>query len=256
MNGIKNTFKKTIQRILTFFWLGVFLYSAYQLVTIGLDYWENRKIMEEIQKEYRPELFAVEEAEESQMIRPQFLDLLKMNGDIVGWITIENTPIDYPILQAEDNDYYLYRNYKHEKTRAGSIFLDFRNDVRQPDRNTIIYGHNMRDGSMFGELDQYLNEEFFQENQIFYFDTLYDSYIVEVFSVYLTTTDFYYIETDFASDEEYLQFLRTIQNKSAIETDVVLDAKDRIITLSTCDRGFNYEKGRLVVHGKLIKQGS
>ena len=166
---------------------------------------------------------------------------------------MEGTSINYPILQSTDNDYYLNRNYLREESRAGSIFMDYRNNIDSLSRNTIIYGHRMKDGSMFAQLKKYLDAEFSRSHAPILLDTLYEGMELEVFAAYRTTTDFYYIETDFSSDEEYLEFIRTIQEKSVINSDVDMNSDDLIVTLSTCDYGFDREEGRLVVHAKVIQ---
>lgn len=122
----------------------------YELGGIFMDYYENRKVMAEAQHIYKRS--PMEEKSEDGEVRKQFQDLQKINPEIVGWITMDDTQINYPIVQAKDNDYYLFRNYKGEDMRAGSIFMDHRNDVKSQNRNTILYGHRMKDGSMFGSL--------------------------------------------------------------------------------------------------------
>ncbi|MGW6194034.1 class B sortase [Bacillus cereus] len=245
----KNPF---FQRILTVVFLGIFFYSMYELGSIFMDYYENRKVMAEAQEIY--ERSPVEEKAKDGEIRKQFQDLQKINQEIVGWITMDDTQINYPIVQAKDNDYYLYRNYKGEDMRAGSIFMDYRNDVKSQTRNTILYGHRMKDGSMFASLKKMLDEDFFMSHRELYYDTLFEGYDLEVFSVYTTTTDFYYIETDFSSDTEYTSFLEKIQEKSLYKTDTKVTASDQIVTLSTCDYALDPEAGRLVVHAKLVKR--
>lgn len=113
-------------------------------------------------------------------------------------------------MQSADNNYYLNHNYLQEESRAGSIFLDYRNSMDSFSRNTIIYGHRM-------------------------------------------TTDFYYIETDFSSDEEYMDFIGAIKGKSVFNANVDINQNDLIVTLSTCDYGLNREEGRLVVHVKVVR---
>lgn len=112
----------------------------------------------------------------------------------------------------------------------------------------------MKDGSMFGSLKKMLDEDFFMSHRKLYYDTLFEGYDLEVFSVYTTTTDFYYIETDFSGDTEYTSFLEKIQGKSLYKTDTKLSASDQIVTLSTCDYALDPEAGRLVVHAKLVKR--
>lgn len=188
-------------------------------------------------------------------IRPGFLPLLEQNEDVVGWITIEGTKIDYPILQAEDNFHYLTRNFYHEESRAGSIYLDYRNDIRLEDeRNVIVYGHRMKDGSMFQQLTKYLDKDFFDTHRTIQFDTLYESYEGEIFAVYNTLTEFNYIQTDFDNDAEFAELLTQFKNKSKFESDVEVTENDIILTLSTCDYQLDRDAGRLVVQAKLTKK--
>jgi len=194
------------------------------------------------------------QASESNEVRSGFDELLKQNEDVVGWITIEDTQVDYPILHSSDNFDYLKTNYYGDESRAGSIFMDFRNDITSSDLNTVIYGHRMKDGSMFQQLTKFLEQDFFEEHRTFQYDTLYESYEAEIFAVYHTLTDFNYIETDFPSDEAYEKLLNQIQEKSIFQTDIELSADDPIITLSTCDYQLDADDGRLVVHAKLVKK--
>lgn len=242
-----------IQSLILIICLGAFLFSVIKIATIYYDYSKNEKVMNEIQAEYQEiQQNSESEAAENQ-IRSPFQNLLKINPDIVGWLTIDHTKVHYPILQSSDNEYYLKRNYKKEESKAGSIFMDFRNEVDTLNRQTIIYGHEMKDGSMFGQLKKFLDEEFASQNKHFQFDTIYARYDVEVFSAYVTTTDFQYLQTDFASDEEYKQFLQVIKENSEVQTNVQVTEKDHIITLSTCNNLSDPDEGRLVIHGKLTK---
>lgn len=194
------------------------------------------------------------EASASAGIRSGFDELLKQNEDVIGWITIADTQVDYPILHSSDNVEYLTKNYYGDESRAGSIFMDYRNDITASHLNTVIYGHRMKDGSMFQQLTKFLDKDFFETHRTFEYDTLYESYEAEVFAVYHTLTDFDYIQTDFANDEAYEQLLTDIQAKSKFQTDVKLGVDDQIITLSTCDYQLDPNDGRLVVHAKLTKK--
>jgi sortase B len=184
-------------------------------------------------------------------ILPKYRPLLEINEDVVGWIKIPNTSIDYPVLQADDNEYYLNRNIYREKNRAGSIFMDYRIKLDSKDRHIIIYGHHMRDGTMFKDLIKYKNKDFFYTNNIIQFDTLYEEIKWEVFSVYITGTDFNYIKTHFNTPAEYENFLIAIKNKSLFPTDVELTADDQILTLSTCT--YEYNDARFVVHARRVQ---
>lgn len=220
-----------------------------------MDYYKNRKMMSEVQDiYYQVSPTDTVEASSSNEVRSGFDELLKQNERVVGWITIDDTQVDYPILHSEDNFEYLTENYYGKQSIAGSIFLDYRNDITSSDLNTIIYGHRMKDGSMFQDLTKFLDEDFFESHQTFEYDTLYESYEAEIFAVYNTLIDFNYIQTDFASAEEYEQLLAEIQEKSRYETDIQVSADDRIITLSTCEYDLDPDDSRLVIHAKLVKK--
>jgi len=175
-----------------------------------------------------------------------FSALKKINEQIVGWIHVPNTVIDYPVVQAEDNVYYLDHSFERKKSRAGTIFMDYRNDAGALERNTILYGHHMKDGSMFKALVKYLQQDFFEANRFIRFDTADGEQQWEVFSVYETDTRFDYIRTAFEDDEAYERFLQQIRKKSKFDTDTKLTRSDVILTLSTCS--YAYDDARLVVH--------
>lgn len=245
--------KKIISRLITVVCLSVFLYAAYGLSDVFIDYFKNRKALADVQEMYY-EVDSIEEDEnrEPDEVRSGFDELLKHNENVVGWVTIDDTQIDYPILQTDNNIEYLNKDYNDRVTRAGSIFLDFRNDISTDNKNTVVYGHRMKDGSMFQHLTKFFDEEFLNEHSTFDYDTLYESYEAEIFSVYNTLTDFNYIETDFEGEQEYGELLQKMQDKSRFETNVEVDADDLIITLSTCDYELDDNDGRLVVHAKLV----
>lgn len=248
--------KKIISRIITIVCLTVFIYASHGLISVYLDYKQNRTMLNDVQETYYNVASAetIETDSQSNGVRSGFDALLEQNENVVGWITIDGTQIDYPILQSDNNVDYLTENYNGKQSIAGSIFLDYRNDISTTDLNTIIYGHRMKDGSMFQDLIKYLDEDFFKAHQTFTYDTLYESYEAEIFAVYNTLIDFNYIETDFASETEYAELLQQMQDKSRFTTDVDLDADDQIITLSTCDYELDPNNGRLVIQAKLTKK--
>lgn len=245
--------KSLFSKLVTIICLIVFIYSLYELSVIGLDYYHNRQVLAEAQEIYRQASNEENDNKSTNMnIRQQFKQLHEINPDIVGWITINGTKINYPILQAENNNYYLTRNYKHETSRAGSIFMDYRNDLLSDEKNIILYGHRMKDETMFQQLTKYVDKGFFKKNKNVFFDTMYDSYNAEIFSVYYTTTDFDYIKTDFSSKDDYAQLLKEIKQKSLHDVDLNVTPDDTILTLSTCDYTLDPDEGRLVVHAKII----
>ncbi|WP_368986655.1 class B sortase [Caldifermentibacillus hisashii] len=251
----KQRWKKIFGNCINLVCLGTLLFSVYRLVPIFYDYYTNRKVLAEIQDVYQANQKEkkVDEENKDGTIRSVFTELLQINKDIVGWIEVPDTLISYPILQSDNNEFYLSKNYRKENSRAGSIFMDYRNDVKNMGKNTILYGHRMKDQSMFAQLNKYLDSAFFERHRMIYFDTLYERYDAEIFSVYTTTTDFYYIETDFSSDQDFLTFIQQVKDRSLYQTAVEIGPTDKIITLSTCDYSYPGNEGRLVVHAKLIK---
>src|SRR5699024_7294613 len=152
---------KVLSKLVTVVCLAVFIFAGHGLFDIFMDYYQNRKMLSDVQDTFYNAVAAEqdnqnEQTGDSKSIRPGFEELLKQNQDVVGWITIDGTQIDYPILQSSNNEYYLTNNYNQGDSRAGSIFLDYRNDVSSSDLNTVVYGHRMKDGSMFQHLTKFL----------------------------------------------------------------------------------------------------
>ena len=173
------------------------------------------------------------------------------NEDYRGWLNVENTNIDYPVLQSYDNQYYLDKDINREYLMSGSIFMNYLNDGFN-DENTVLFGHNMRNGTMFAQLRKYKDRDFFYGNNNINIELSNGETLkYEVFSVYVTDVEDNYIQTKFDNVNEYKEFLDRIKNKSIYETEIELCEDDKIITLSTCS--FEFNDARLVVHGKLIK---
>lgn len=244
-----------VSYIITIVCLSVFVYAGQGLFSILYDYYQNDKVLNQLQDIYYQ---ADSDKKETQFmgekrVRSGFDDLKSINEEVIGWITIDDTKIDYPIMQADNNVDFLDTNFYGEQSIAGSIFMDFRNDITMRENNLIVYGHRMKDGSMFQHLTKYLDEDFFNTHRTFTIDTLYDSYEAEIFAVYNTMIDFNYIQTDFTSEDEFGQLIDDIHERSIYETDVSLDADEQMITLSTCEYTLDQNDSRLVVHAKLTK---
>lgn len=188
------------------------------------------------------------------LINVDFSELLKRNPDTVGWINVNNTNINYPVLQTTDNDKYLHIAFDGSKNQAGWIFADYRNDMKNFDRNTIIYGHSRLNQTMFGSLFNVLNQSWYNNkyNHIIRFSTPTENTMWQVFSVYKIGLESYYLQVDFQNDEKYLEFLNTLKSRSIYNFNVSLSSTDKIITLSTCSDAAG--TGRIVLHAKLIKR--
>jgi len=193
---------------------------------------------------------------EGPTINKKFLELLRINKDVVGWISIDGTNIDYPVLLGDDNNYYLKRDIYEEKTRAASIFMDYRNNVVNMNKNTIMYGHNLDDGTMFSDLvsfvDHKVRVEFIKKYHTIQFDSIYKNMKFEIFSAYVVNVEgFQYLQTSFKNDEEFMEYINDAKSLSLIYTNTVVNADDKIITLSTCNHWFL--DSRTVIHAKLVK---
>ena len=189
-----------------------------------------------------------------------FKEIRELNSDVVGWITIPNTVIDYPVVQAEDNVFYLRHNVNKEKNSSGCPFLDYRNDVKpgSGSRSLIIYGHHRRNGTMFAQLKKYNDIGFYKENPVIRFDTIYERAEWIVFSnfrattTWATGTPFNYIQTEFKDDAEFLHFVGELKKRSLLDTPVEVRGDDQILLLSTC----SYEKSqwRMVIAARRVRE--
>lgn len=184
-----------------------------------------------------------------------FNKLIEVNPDTIGWIQISGTDINYPVVQTNNNDFYLTHSFDKSYNKAGWIFEDCNNSNfknNELDKNTIIYGHNRENNSMFGTLSNVLKKEWREDvnNTYINFSTVDKQMIWQVFSTYTIKSEDYYIRTEFLSDQEYDKFLNTIKNRSIYNFNVEVSNTDNILTLSTCT---NIGEGRTVVHAKLIK---
>ena len=193
---------------------------------------------------------------EEVIAKSQYVDVVKqysdINSDVVGVIELSGTPINYPILYAENNDFYLNRDINKQTNKNGSIFLDCLNESDFSDVNTVIYGHSMKDKSMFGSLEAFRNQEFTDANSIIKVYANNKLLKYKIFSVYVIEPDYQYRVKKFENNEEIQVFLDNITSKSEITSDIKPTVDDKILTLSTC--AYDFEDARLAVHAVLIDE--
>lgn len=182
-----------------------------------------------------------------------FSTLQEINKDTVGWLTVNNTRIDYPVVQAKDNDYYLRRDYYQNKNRHGWIFMDYRNNPDELNENTIIYGHNLANQTMFGTLRYALNSYWYKKsaNQIITFNTPNENMKFQIFSIYTIPTTNDYLDITFPTTDAYQSYIDLVKGRSIYDFNIEVATDDKILTLSTCANG---NDKRLVIHAKLIKE--
>lgn len=186
----------------------------------------------------------------------EYAGLKKQNKDLIGWIRIPGfkKEIDYPVMQADDNEYYLKHDFYGNASQAGSIYMDRRNSPANMDRHAIIYGHAMKDMSMFGNLKDFPDKPGnHTKNTKIYIDLLNTRLEYEVFSIYYEHADYDYRQTEFARDEEFLAYIERLRSKSVYDYKTSLSSRDKILTLSTCNNDLGSDI-RSVTHARLVRQ--
>lgn len=208
---------------------------------------ENQELLEEIYEE----TISVDENTGEEYT--DFNKLKEKNKDVVGWIKVNNTNIDYPVVKGNDNSYYIKHNFENKYNIAGWIFADYNLKFDGNDKNIVIYGHNMKNGSMFGSLKNTLNKEWYEnsENLTIKFETENSIFKYKVFSIYQIKKELYYTTTSFQTNEQYKNFINTIKSRSIKNFEENVTIEDKILTLSTCAGNNNY---RVVLHSYLIEE--
>lgn len=240
--------------------IGVFLFAGYQLLQIFMEYKAGESEYEAIKdmaitEVVVPQVSADEdEPEEKKVFKVDFNKLKKVNSDVVGWIRFdEPSQISYPLVKGDDNSKYLTTTFEGKTNSAGTLFLDANNEGDFSDRNTFIYGHNMKNGSMFGRLRKYKSKSFCQENPYFYIytpDGMEVKYQVFAAGIVKDSSDSY--QKWYEDDADFESYINYIKSKSLYNTDVEVNADSQIVSLSTCTNVRDDE--RLLVHGVKISE--
>ena len=236
-----------VMRIIELIFLILLVYSSINIFKWYNNNKENKQIINEIAES----VTINEDTNEEKKYKINFEELKQKNSDTVAWLKVENTNIEFPIVQANNNSYYLTHNFDKEYNVAGWIFADYKNKLDGTDRNIVVYGHNMRNNSMFGSLKDVITEEWYnnEENKYITFVTENDYQTYQVFSVYQIKTEDYYIQTEFKSNE-FTEFIDTITKRSKKYFGINVSKEDTILTLSTCS---NNNKYRVVLHSVRVK---
>lgn len=191
-----------------------------------------------------------QDVKETAPFRVDFETLQAQNPDIVGWVYCGGLEISYPILRGDSNDKYLHHMWNGEYSVSGSIFMDYRNRDNFSDRNTVLFGHNMKDGSMFAGLDSYLEQSFYDENPVWYIMTPERDYKVVLFSGYVTKVGSEAYDKEF-SDADWQEWLDQAVSQSSFRADATPGSDSRVVTFSTC--AYVYQDARFVLHGVLTE---
>lgn len=268
----KRKFKKKknniFLRLMEIICIGLIIYSGYR---IYLWYCDNINIEQEInniadsanvQEVDDTENVTIVKSDEDKsnpywdyikmkLIDVDFSELEKTNSDVAGWIQVNGTNINYPFVQTTDNDYYLTHSFNKKYNQAGWVFLDYRNNVKSFNKNTIIYAHSRLDKTMFGSLKNLLQSDWYSNtnNHVIKLSTKNQNTLWQVFSVYHIPTTSDYLKVNFKNNSEFTSFTKMLQNRSVYKFNTTVTEKDKILTLSTCYK--NDQK--MVMHAKLIK---
>lgn len=244
----KNNNKRFLNFIIYIILFFILIYSGIKIYEWYRDKNNNSELSEKIK-----ENIIIQEDENSdnnqKVYMIDFNKLKEQNSDVIAWIKVNNTNIEYPIVKTENNSFYLNHSFDKTDNSSGWIFADYRNKFDGTDKNIIIYGHNRRDGSMFGSMKNILSEEWYNndENTNIVLNMENENCIYKVFSVYKIESEDYYIKTDFKNDYEYEKFINTIKGRSIKDFNVDVSKEDNILTLSTCATSNKY---RVVLHAK------
>ena len=186
------------------------------------------------------------------MLSVDFNELKKKNNDTVGFIKVNGTNVNYPIVQSNDNKYYLKHAFDKTANSAGWVFADYRNNMVDFDKNTVIYGHSRSNQTVFGSLKKVLNKSWYsnKDNHIIKLSTPTENSLWQIVSIYTIKPESYYITTKF-SNTQFQTFIKTIKERSQINFSGTINENDKILTLSTCEDTAGTR--RLVIHAKLIK---
>ena len=241
--------------------IAVFVFAAFNIGKIYYDYNKANNTYEVIQDEYiaTKEVESNSEATQGNDEQPpksteppiaiDFDALLNRNKDVIGWLYCPDTVINYPVVQGKNNDQYLRKDLDGKYLVSGTLFADYRNGALDEDANYIIYGHNMKNGTMFSPLAKYKQQSYYNQHPIMYYLTPDGNYKLELFAgLVVKRDDKIYLPNQ--SEEEFAELIEEYRAKSTFKSDIELEYNDTIVTLSTCS--YEFDNARYIVIGRLI----
>lgn len=248
----KNWMKRMIIMVL----LAILLYAVGRIAYLMWQYQASRDLYDETAEAYtggQVTSDSGEDAGEAPPITVDFSALQQVNEDVVGWIYCEDTVINYPVMQGGDNDRYLHHAYDGTASRSGSIFADANNAKKFSDFNTIIYGHHMKDKSMFATLSYWGDQAYYEEHPVMWLLTPEQNYKIVLFAGYTISanSDTYMIFPE--AGEEFAAYQQMAVGKSDFQANVAPDPNTRCVLLSTCE--YQFKEARYVLHGMLVPVG-
>jgi len=255
--------KRIVSTILVLIFLFIAFFAGYQIYREYSEYHEGAEIYRELEEYVKlPEGSEQQNADDSEPFESDgepdkiidwpvvdFNALKDINPDCVAWIQIEGTEINYPVVQGEDNSYYLKHLFEGKWNSSGSIFLDSRVAADLSERHSIIYGHHMKNGTMFSDLTEYKKQEYYDAHPAGFLITPNANYQIVFFAGYVARANDAAWKTEYEFDEAFSEWLCDTIEKSCFDSDIYPTNSDRIITLSTCS--YEFKNARFVLHGVL-----
>ena len=250
--------REKIRIILCCIFLAIAIYAAYNIIKIQSEYKKSvdaYKKLDNYTMEQMTSETSGESEEEPGKEKPypevDFAGLKSVNSDVIGWIYVPDTEINYPIVHTSDNDYYLDHLVDRTQNPAGAIFLDTRNPSDFSDLHSIIYGHHMKNGSMFAALKGYKKQDFFDGHKTGYLITQDAAYSIDFFAGHVANVEENAWQLDFDDAADFDNWIKSLKEVSAFKSDIEPQYGDRIFTLSTCS--YEFDDARFVLSGKLTK---
>lgn len=241
--------KSGIRKFIIFlFFLIIFIFSSVNLIRWAVYNKKSYDLIDNIVEESFSENIEENNDEITNKNPVDFESLENLNSDTVAWIRIKDTSINYPILQTTDNDYYLHKDIKKEYSTCGWIFMDFKNSETFIDKNTVLYGHNIKSGLMFADLQKVLKNELGNEVIIEIY-TPTEKLNYRVFSTYMQQPDDYSIKSNIVEESDQDKYIKEMLKRTSIIYNIVPDKSDKLLTLSTCD---NTGENRILVHSVYV----
>nr|WP_301951493.1 class B sortase [Clostridioides difficile] len=189
------------------------------------------------------------ELRENTINNSKHQELYDKNNDYRFWLKINNVNINYPVVQGYNNDFYLTHDFYKNYLPLGSIFMDYRNNFEN-DKSLIVYGHYMKNKTMFNNLNKFKDADFFKKNNKIKITLNGKEFLYDVFSAYIVESDYDYLKTNFNNESDYQNYINDITSKSLYKSPIKVNSNDKIVTLSTCT--YEFDDARMVIHGRLI----
>lgn len=249
---------KKVKIILVIIFVICLICAISYLVIYFINANKNKALYDDLQENIIPDETTEELSQVTSEFAEKVKELQKENADVKGWIRIEDTKINYPILQASNNDYYLTHNYKKEYSSYGSIFLNTKSNIKDNNSNAIIYGHQMKDGQMFKDLLKYQDKNFYDQHSVIKIATEEGENEYEIISVFKSRIFYqdeknvfrFYQYYNFEDENKYNEYISNCKKIQLYDTEKTANYGEQLITLITCE--YSQENGRLVVVAKKI----